>query len=303
MKIQNLPLLAVFAEVCHRGSITAAAGSLKLSKSVVSTHLRTLEEELGTRLLNRTTRQLSLTGPGAGVLHLAEQILAAAAEVAAVAEAQRDEPTGTMRIAATLDLGARFVAPVIAALVRAHPGLRAELLLDDERVDPIANRLDAMVRLGVPADSSLTVKHLATDREVLVASPALRDAWKKKAHTPRELEAAPWVLHAALAGAARQRFQHRDGPVQDVKISEPRATANTSDGVRELVAGGAGFAVMPRHLVADDLRAGRLVHVLPHWRARTIRIDLLLPSRHHQPRRLVLFIEALQAYLAKAGLR
>ncbi len=302
MKIQNLPLLAIFAEVCHRGSITAAATSLSLSKSVVSTHLKTLEDELGTRLLNRTTRQLSLTGPGSGVLYLAEQILAAAAEVAAVAESQRDEATGTLRIAATLDLGARFVAPVIAALVRAHPGLRAELVLDDERLDPIASRLDALVRIGAPADASLTVKRLATDREILVASPALRTTWKK-ARAPQDLVGAPWVVKAALASPTKQRFTHKSGKTQETKLADVRVAANTTDALRALVAAGAGFAVIPRHKVADDLRAGRLVHVLPQWSGRAVRLDLLLPSRQHQPRRLVLFIEALRAYLAKAGLK
>jgi len=134
MNPQQLALLAVFAEVCHQGSITAAARSLGLSKGVVSTHVRTLESHLGVRLLNRTTRRLSVTDSGDAVLVLANRIVASADEVQAVADAQRNEPTGTLRVAATLDMGARFVAPAFAELARSHPALRAQLLLD--RVPP-----------------------------------------------------------------------------------------------------------------------------------------------------------------------
>ena len=302
MNPQQLALLAVFAEVCHQGSITAAARSLGLSKGVVSTHVRTLESHLGVRLLNRTTRRLSVTDSGDAVLVLANRIVASADEVQAVADAQRNEPTGTLRVAATLDMGARFVAPALAELARSHPALRAQLLLDDHLIDPVVNRLDATVRVGVQADSSLTARLLATDTEIIVVAPSLRAAWPK-VRKPADLTAAPWIIHSAIAEQATQRFTSVQGQHADLKLRNVRIVANTTDAIRVLVTAGAGFAVLPRHMVASDLRERRMLQILPKWIRRKIRIDLLLPSRNNPPRRVVVFSETLRKILAHAGLR
>src|SRR5438067_1594097 len=137
LRVQQLPLVVVFAQVCREGSITRAAYALGLSKSVVSTHLRTLEAMLGARLLDRTTRRLALTQTGEAVLAAAGRVVAATDEIRLIAEAQREAPTGTLRVAASQDLGTRFVAPAVARLLATHPDLRAELLLDDATQDLI----------------------------------------------------------------------------------------------------------------------------------------------------------------------
>jgi DNA-binding transcriptional LysR family regulator len=301
MRVNQIPLLAVFAEVCRAGSVTGAARRLGLSKSVVSTHLQSLEAEVGARLLHRTTRRLSITDTGEAVRAIANQVLDAVDEVDAVAESQRSEPTGVLRVAAPQDIGDRFVAPLVAELCAAHPALRAELHIADDIVDVVAHRLDATVRAGVRQDSSLIAQHLADDAEVLLAAPALAQVWAA-AREPRALLTAPWIMHARFAALRRQEFRRARGRSVTLAIEAPRATANTTHAMRALLVGGAGLGVLPTHMVLDDLRAGRLVRLLPDWTGRQVRIDLLLPFRRHVPRRVALFAEALRTGLARADI-
>jgi DNA-binding transcriptional LysR family regulator len=298
---RDLPLLVTFARVCREGSITAAARTLGLSKSVVSTQLKALETALGARLLHRTTRSLTPTQLGVDILALSERVAAATDEALALVEAQRGTASGTLRVASTHDLGARFVAPAVARLCAAHPELRAEILLDDAIVDPIAHRLDAMVRLWVPSDSSLVAKRLAEDADVVVAAPALAARWRE-ADEPRALAGAPWVSHASFVQTKRHRFRRADGATQELAVTPPRVVANTTAALRALIVGGLGLGMLPRHLLADDLAAGLVERLIPAWRGRTIGVYLLHASGRHPARRVTLFGEELQRTLAAEGL-
>src|SRR5687768_12705435 len=135
---RHLHLLATFVEVCREGSFTKAALRLGISKSIVSGQVRMLEDTLGARLLERSTRQLALTQIGREVLGAAERMLSAAGDVANIAESKRTVATGVLRVAAPIYLGEFFVAPAVARLVSRFRELRAELMLSDEKTDPIA---------------------------------------------------------------------------------------------------------------------------------------------------------------------
>jgi DNA-binding transcriptional LysR family regulator len=297
---RDLPLLVTFARVCREGSITAAARTLGLSKSVVSTQLKALEAALGGRLLHRTTRRLEPTQAGFDLLAVAERVAAATDEARAIVEAQRGTPTGTLRVASTHDLGARFVTPAVARMCAAHAELRAEIILDDAIIDPVAHRLDAMVRLGVPADSSLVAKRLADDVEVVVASPALAERWRH-ADEPRALAAAPWVAHASFVQTKRYRFRRTDGTTQELSIPLPRAVANTTAALRELIVGGVGLGILPSHRLVDDLAAKRVERLVSPWSGRAIGVYLLYESARNPARRITLFAEELQRGFAAEG--
>jgi DNA-binding transcriptional LysR family regulator len=287
---RHLPLLATFVQVCRDGSLTKAASNLAISKSLVSAHLRSLEQVLGARLLERTTRRLALTQTGQDVLAAADRMLSAANEVARIAESKQGAPSGVLRVGASVEVGALLVAPAVARLCARYPELRAELLLTDEKSDPIAHRLDVIVSINVPKDSTLISTRLGEDVEIVVASPELAQSWRD-ATEPKHLASAPWVAHPAIPPSARHQFRNSRGALQRLAPVEPRILANTGDAIRSLVVGGAGFAVLPYQMVADDLRSGRMVRVLTDWRRRKVVLHACLPSRNHPPARATLFLQ------------
>jgi DNA-binding transcriptional LysR family regulator len=297
---RHLPLLATFVQVYRDGSFTKAGRTLSLSKSVVSAQLRALEDVLGARLLERTTRRIALTQTGQEVLAAADRMLAAASEVGQIAESKVGVPTGVLRVAAPVDIGALLVAPAVARLCTRFPELRAELLLSDDKSDPIANRLDAIVSVNAPKDSALVSTQLGSDVEVIVASPELARAWQG-ATQPRDLVGAPWIGHPAIPPRAQHKFRNQAGALQRLAPKEVRILANTGDAIRSLVIGGAGFAVVPSQMIADDIAAGRMLRVLPEWRARSVRVHACLPSSSHPPARVRFFLEELRAVFKLTG--
>ncbi len=302
LRAQHLPLLAIFAQVCRDGSLTAAAQSLGLSKSVVSSHLRNLEEVLDVRLLERTTRRLSLTQAGDTVLAAATRMLAAADEVSRIGEIQRQAPTGTLRVAAPVDLGALLVAPAVARLCAQHPKLQAELVLSDDRTDFFAERLDAMLTVNVPKDSSLVSTRLASDVEIIVSAPELAERWRD-AKQPKDLMGAPFIAHTHIPSGNRRHFRNTRGTKQQITPSQPRIVANTTDAIRSLVVAGIGLAVVPSQVVHEDIIAGRIVRMLPDWRGRTVHVHLCRPSQQHPPPRVAAFVRELRSVFALTGFR
>lgn len=300
LRPRDLPLLAVFAAVARRGSFTQAARELGLSKSVVSEHVRTLEERLAVRLLERTTRRLRLTQVGEQVLAAAGAVVDAGAAIDGILEVHRHAPAGTLRIAATHDLGARLVAPLAARLAREHPQLRIDLVSDDARHDLIAGRFDLAVRLGAPRDSEYVMRRLGAFVEPIVAVPALAAAYSGVSR-PRGLRDAPWVRHALLGRSDVWRFTGPRGEVDRVAV-EVRGQANTGDGVRALLLGGVGLGAIPEYQIAADLRRGALVRLCPGWIWNQLTLYAVLPSVKRLPKRTELFVGALREAVARGEL-
>jgi DNA-binding transcriptional LysR family regulator len=297
---RHLPLLVTFVQVCREGSFTKAARELGVSKSIVSAHMRLLEDVLGARLLERSTRHVAPTQIGQEVLSAADRMLSAANDIATIADAKRTGPSGVLRVAAPVYLGALVVAPAIARLCMKCREFRAELVLSDERTDPIAHRLDVTVSVNVPQDSALVTMQLGSDVEIIVGAPELAELWRGAAQ-PQDLSAAPWVVHSSIPPRAQLQFRDRRGMVQRLAPPEASVYANTCEAIRALVAGGAGLAILPSKSVAEDLRAGRMVRVLPEWKGRAVRIHACVPSQKHPPTRVTLFLEELRAQLDGSG--
>jgi DNA-binding transcriptional LysR family regulator len=297
---RDLPLLAVFAAVSRLGSFTAAARELGVSKSVVSEQVRTLEERLAVRLIERSTRRLRLTQVGEQVLGAAAPVVGAGAAIDGILEQHRRTPVGTLRVAATHDLGARLVAPIAARLARQHPQLRIDLVCDDAVHDLIAGRFDLAVRLGAPRDSNYVMRRLAEFDEPIVGAPALAAAWSG-ATRPRELASAPFVRHALLGRPDVWRFTGPRGEVDEVRVTL-RGQANTGDGVRALVLGGVGLGALPDYWIEADLRRGALVRLCPGWIWKRVSLYAVLPSARRLPKRAELFLAALKESFPRASL-
>src|SRR5262245_39048778 len=173
---RDLPLLPVFVAVATAGSFTAAARKLGLAKSVVSQHVRTLEERCGVRLMERSTRRLHLTQVGERVLDAANDVLASVRSLEQVVEGHRDAPTGILRVTAPLDPAlSAMITPIAAALTRRYSALSLDLLLDDAVHDLVEEGFDLALRLGAVTESSYVVRRLASEPEIIVASPLVAD--------------------------------------------------------------------------------------------------------------------------------
>jgi DNA-binding transcriptional LysR family regulator len=296
---QDLPLLAVFAAVVRHGSFTGAARELGLAKSVVSHHIGTLEERCGVRLLERSTRSLRLTQVGEHVLAASQGVLDGVRDVERALEEHRDVAAGTLRVTSTHDLGVRIVAPAAARLAAAHPNLRVELVSEDGLHDLIAGGFDVAVRLGSAPDSSLVMRKLGSEPEIIVAAPAVAARFPK-AQRPSDLAGGAWIVHSKIPTAGVWRFRDDAGDKDEVHV-ERRAAANTGEGVRALATGGVGLATMPLFMVQSDLTSGRLVRVCPDWHLRQLTLYAVLPSREKMPARVRAFLDVLREVCAEQG--
>ena len=293
----NLNRLAVFVALVRAGSFTAAAEQLGLTKAMVSQHLARLEQELGTTLLLRSTRRMSLTEAGT-VFHADCVRLLADAE-AAIARVgdNRDTPSGTLRLTTTTDYGMAVVAPALASFCQLHPQVQVDLVISDRINDLIAERFDLAIRIGWLRDSSLHATRLGSFRQMVVATPA----YLAVHGTPRRLEQLAthgWIAMSVLATPLRWTFVSSGGIRRTVRM-KPVAQANNAAAVRAMVLAGAGVAVLPDYLAEEDIRAGRLVVLLAQYRLPEGGIHAVYPGRQ-PPAKVRSFIDHLRERLAGA---
>jgi len=258
----HLSAMAVFARVVEAGSFSRAARGLGLSKSAVSKQVARLEDRLGARLLNRTTRQLSLTEAGRAFYGGCRQMLAEAESAAAAVGHLAQAPRGTLHVNAPMSFGQQHVAPALPAFMAQYPELDVDLQLNDRTVDLVDEGFDLAVRIGELPDSTLVARRLAPLRTAVVAAPAYLDRHGRPAH-PRELQAHACLLYSYLASGRTWRFAGPDGVVR-VPVSGP-LEANNGDVLLAAACGGAGIARLPTFICGDALRAGRLERVLDDW--------------------------------------
>lgn len=293
--LDSLPDLRIFTRVVATGSLSAAGRELNLSLAVVSKRLAALEERLGTRLINRTTRRLAVTEEGTVLFERALRILADVEDVETLITEGRSDPRGLLRVTAPLSFGRRHVAPVLQSLTEKYPGLTADLELTDRVVDLVEGGFDVAIRLGMLPDSSLLARKLADNNRVVVGSPAYLSRMGEP-QTPRDLVRHRCLLFAG--GGSSWTFTGPEGPV----IQKVGGALRTSDGetAHAWALSGAGLVLKSIWDVADDLEAGRLVRVLSGWRTDAAAIHAVYPAGRHLSARVRVFIDAMASRLRKS---
>lgn len=280
--------LDIFAQVARNLSMSAAGRELGLSPAVVSKRIKHLEERLGTRLFQRTTRQLSLTEAGQGFLIRIEAILAGIEDAEAFIAGRAEEARGTLKISAPTSFGRMHVAPHLKPFMQANPGITINLTLSDEFIDLVAGGYDLAIRIGELTDSSLVARRLAPVRRLLCASPD----YVSTHGMPETL--ADLDRHVCLAPHNNDtwRLEGPDGPV----IYRPQGplVTNSSEVIREAVIAGLGIALRSTWDVGPELKSGKLLPVLPFLEApKNVALSAVYPSREFLPAKVRLFIDYL----------
>lgn len=258
--LQDLELMVALGEA---RSIVGASRRLGVTAPALSRKLSRLEERLGVRLVQRTTRSLSFTAAGTRYREHAARILESVAAAERDVQEAEDIPRGTLRVSAPTVLGEHLVAPAVGAFREQWPGIRVELQLDDRVVDLVEGGFDVAVRVSKRlASSALLARRLGTQALLLCASPTYL-AGAPPLRTLPDLRNHACVELAHQSDRARWRFE-RAGRAHAVSI-EPQVITNGLGALRRCLVAGAGVGQVPNYLVQDDLREGRLVQLLPGW--------------------------------------
>ncbi len=279
----------VFLEIVQSGGLTAAGHRLKLPKSTVARQLRRLETELGCRLIERTTRRLTLTEQGRTFLPYAKRLLEDSDEAVTVLHAGSKDAKGLLSISAPYTFGRSFVAPEIARFRERFPKVRVLLDLTSRRVDLAAEEVDIAVRIGPLEVIDGLARKIGEIRFVLVASPGyLENTPALKA--PRDLDAHEFIeVRPPSSPVSRIRLV-RDDETVSIGFS-PAIRSNDPDCLRIACLGGAGIAALPLFLIQDDLDRGTLERVLPDWAPAPAPVHLLHLARGPQPARIRAFLD------------
>lgn len=294
--MDKLRALHTFAAIVDHGSLTAAARVLDSSLPATVRTLAALEASLGVRLLNRTTRRLSLTDDGRLYLERVRRVLAELDEAErALASHEQAEPSGTLTLTAPVLYGQLHVAPAVTRFVQRHPKLHVKLLLLDRVVDLVEEGIDAAVRIARLADSTLVAQRVAQVRRVVVASPALLRRVGTPAH-PRELAELPCVRFTATEGAAwcfREQGRRFTVPVRgplDCNLSAPAL---------EACAAGLGFGHFLSYQAEPYVRARRLRIVLAAYELDPVDVNLVVPSARGLPWRTRVLLDFMKQALGE----
>jgi DNA-binding transcriptional LysR family regulator len=287
--VDRLTEFETFLRVAESASFTAAARALSLTPSAVSKHIKALEERLGARLFQRTTRSVTVTEVGAAFRERIEGVMDEIAEAEQAVAQLQEEPRGTLRVGAPMDFGRTFLGAAIAAFAAQHPDLSVEISLSDRYVDVIDEGLDVVVRIGALRDSSLVARRLGPCRRVLCASPRYLERSGRPGQ-PSDLSGHHRIAYAYESEHSFE-FAGDDGPE---RIRLPvRHRSNNGEMTRQLLLAGEGIALLPTFLVGDDLRSGRLEVVLPESFNDEIGIHALYPHRKHLSAKVRLFVDHL----------
>lgn len=277
--MDQLHAIAAFLKIVDAGSLTAAADALDVSQPSMVRTLAALERDLGVRLLNRTTRRMSLTDEGRDFYERGRQIIAAVDDARLSLSARRAAPRGRLRIASSVALGRTYVAPVVAAYLAEHPEVTIELLLLDRVVDLVEEGIDVAVRIARLPDSSLVAQPLGEAHRVVVASPLLIRGTGVPAR-PADLRDQRCVSFTGLSSATQWQFGEGRG-LLNVPVKSVLATNQVDAAVQACVAG-AGYGRFNDYMVLTQLRDGALTRVLQKFEGPPIPVNIVYPSARHQ---------------------
>jgi DNA-binding transcriptional LysR family regulator len=274
--MDRLDAMQAFVAVADLEGFAPAARKLKLSPSAVTRLVAALEERLGARLLQRTTRSVTLTDAGARYLERARRILADVEEAERAAESERTQPSGRLVVSAPVGFGRLHVSPVMTAFLKRYPDVTGELRLQDRMVSLVEDGVDLAVRIGELADSSLVARHVGEMRRIVVASPAYLRA-RGEPKNPASLASHDTIQFGSTTGSTDWRFVESGG--NEVRIGyTPRFSTNSSDAALQYAEAGGGLTRLMAYQAAASLKAGKVKIVLETFEPPALPIHIVYPT-------------------------
>ncbi len=286
--MKNLKRMMIFYHVVETGSFTQASIKLQVAKSAVSRHVSLLEQQVGARLLNRTTRHLSLTEVGKIYFQSCRRIFEETQYMQNEISILQNQPVGLLKIAATNMLGNRYIAPLVEEFMRLYPRLNIDLMLQDQVVDMVEEGIDISVHVGWLQDSNLIAQKIADTRFVLAASPEYLKKYGPL-QSPLQLEKHKWITFSLLPSPNQWVFKQKK-QTKTVNV-QGKIKTNSADAVRTLLLQGVGVSVLSHFIIADDIREGRLVELLPTYELGSAGIYLVYQAKEFKQLKLQLFID------------
>jgi DNA-binding transcriptional LysR family regulator len=290
--MDRLDELQVFLAILETGSMTAASRKLRRSPSAVTRILATLEQRVGVRLFERSTRRLTATSEGLGLATQARRLLAD--YDTAIREQHDTAPRGLLRVTAPMVFGRRHMAPVVTKFLMRYPEIQVELILSDRNMDLIDNGIDLALRIGALENSGFVARQLGVVRGVTVASPSYLERHGEPA-TPEDLARHQLILATTVRGLAEWRYR-TDAREHIVRFT-PRLQVNDVEGVLNAAREGFGIARALSYQAAPDVLAGTLKYVLCAYEPEPLPVHLVFPGTRHMAPRLRAFVDfAVEAF-------
>ncbi len=293
----DLSLLRSFLAIVESGSLSAAARKLRLTQPTLSRRLRALEEKCDAVLLRRDTHRMGLTDAGRRVLEDARAMLELAEEAQGRLRGDQAAVAGPLRLFATIDFGQSVVSRLIASFLQTHPAVTVALAYSNRPLHMIEEGCDAGIVAGSPGEAGVVARSLGPIRRHAVASPEfLRE--RPSATTPGDLGAWPWLALSGeqFGGSRTATFLHAEQAPQTLAI-RPVMVSEGVTSLREAARLGLGVATLPEWLIGEDLVSGRLVRVLPDWRATDLTAHAVYPAQRRLPPRVRAFVDFAVAYM------
>ena len=293
--MSNFKGMAAFVAVVEQESFSKAGRELRLSTAVVSARVAKLEQHLGVRLLNRTTRQVSPTEEALEFYEECKKILSQVEVAEAVLASRRSSPSGALKITAPVVFGRRYIAPLLTSFKEVAPDLQIRLSLTDEFVDMVADGVDVAIRIAPLKDSALKSVHLAESPRILCASPD----YVRRYGRPENLQDLLAHNCLLLRFPGSSQFQWRfdvDGQSQTLAV-KGSLDSNNGDVIRDWVLAGEGIALKSRWEVAEQLKRGDLEQILPDAKPVSVNISALYSGGSIQPPKTRLFLDFLKAQI------
>ncbi|MEM5331942.1 LysR family transcriptional regulator [Paraburkholderia sp. JHI2823] len=282
--------LAVFVAVVDAGSFIGAVDTLRMSKAAVSRYVDALEQRIGVRLLHRTTRRLSLTEEGRLFYQRAREILEAMDNAEAEVSSRTQVPSGLVRVNVPLSFGVSHLAPLWGDFMAAWPQIDLDITLNDRVVDLVDEGYDLAVRISTLPDSSMVCRKLASTAMVVCASPGYLSRHEVPRH-PRDLAAHRVLAYTHLSGRDEWHFHGPDGKV--LVHTEARVYSNNGDTCRAIALRDGGVILQPDFMIGEDVKAGRLIRLMPEYRSIELGIYAVYPSRKQLPLKVRCLIDFL----------
>jgi DNA-binding transcriptional LysR family regulator len=295
----DISVLQIFIEVIRQGSFAAVARERNIDPSSVSRAIASLEQELGVKLLQRTTRQISPTEAGTTYFHRIEPLVEELQQAVEVVSDISGSPTGTIRVTASVSFGIECIVPLLAEFEAKYPELTIELLLTDSVVDLLTERVDLAVRLGLLEDSTLIAQRLIKTNYAVCASSQYLER-KGEPNQPNNLDQHNCLLFPLAGFRSRWLFKDRGGLIETIPVKGNTIISNAI-ALKQCALSGMGLALLPHWLINPELESGKLIQVLTEYEVTATDFNtsawLVYPSRTYVPLKVRLLIDFLKQHI------